>query len=122
MLFRSAFGVSNINNVSQTQLPAESAQLAYDNSPSITKNNLNKLSFNNVTGVQDIGVAGAKLYAERNSLNSFAGSPSSVEGNIIGVKNQIGPVAVVGNVDKSAPSVFGSNSSKSSPLDKIMIT
>jgi hypothetical protein len=49
------------------------------------------------------------------------GIPGSLEGNFIGVKNQLGPVNIIGDLGKSAPSVFGSKSSKTSPLDKIMI-
>jgi hypothetical protein len=75
----------------------------------------------NVNTVQDAAVLGLKLYAERGSLLGPTGIPGSLEGNFIGVRNQLGPVNIVGDLGKSAPSVFGSKSAGASPLDKIMI-
>lgn len=113
-----AFGVNSINDVSQTSLPPDAAQAASDSSPSILKNYAQKLGLNSP---QDAAVLGLKLFAERKSLLGPTGVLGSLEGNFIGVRNQLGPVNIVGNLGNSAPSVFGSKSSKSSPLDKIMI-
>lgn len=116
-----AFGVSNIKDVSQSQLPADTAQTISDSSPSVLKDYANKLGFGNVGSVQDAAVLGLKLFAERKSLLGPTGIPGSLEGNFIGVRNQLGPVNVVSDLGKSAPSVFGSKSSGASPLDKIML-
>lgn len=116
-----AFGVNSINEVSQTQLPPDSARTVSDNSPSIIDKYKSRLGIDNVRSVQDAAVLGLKLYGSRQSLAGPTGIPGSLEGNFIGVRNQLGPVNIVGDLGKSAPSVFGSKSSKSSPLDKIMI-
>jgi len=113
-----AFGVNSINDVSQTSLPPDASQAASDSSPSILKNYAAKLGLNSP---QDAAVLGLKLFAERKSLLGPTGILGSLEGNFIGVRNQLGPVNIVGDLGNSAPSVFGSKSSKSSPLDKIMI-
>jgi hypothetical protein len=114
-----AFGVNSINEVSQTALPADAAQQTTENSPSIISKYASKLGFNNVNSVQDAAVLGLKLYGERQSLMGPTGIPGSLEGGFIGLRNQYGPVNIVGDLGKSAPSVFGSKTS--SPLDKIMI-
>ncbi len=116
-----AFGVNSINEVSQTQLPPDAAQTVSDSSPSIIDKYKSRLGIDNVRSVQDAAVLGLKLYGSRQSLMGPTGIPGSLEGNFIGVRNQLGPVNVVGDLGKSAPSVFGSKSSKTSPLDKIMI-
>jgi hypothetical protein len=116
-----AFGVNSINEVSQTELPADAAQTTQDASPSILQRYKDKLGLNNVNSAQDAAVLGLKLYAERGSLLGPTGIAGSLEGNFIGVRNQLGPVNVVGDLGKSAPNLFGSKSSGSSPLDKIMI-
>jgi hypothetical protein len=114
-----AYGVNSIREVSQTELPSEAAQQTQENSPGVLQRYKDRLGLNNVNGVQDAAVLGLKLFAERKSLMGPTGIPGSLEGNFIGVRNQLGPVNIVGDLGKSAPSVFGSKTS--SPLDKIMI-
>jgi hypothetical protein len=116
-----AFGVNSVNEVSQTSLPADAQQTAQESSPGILQRYKDKLGMSNVNTVQDAAVLGLKLYAERGSLLGPTGIPGSLEGNFIGVRNQLGPVNIVGDLGKSAPSVFGSKSAGASPLDKIMI-
>ena len=116
-----AFGVNSINEVSQSQLPPDAAKEVSDNSPSVIDKYKSRLGIDNVRSVQDAAVLGLKLYGSRQSLMGPTGIPGSLEGNFIGVRNQLGPVNIVGDLGKSAPGVFGSKSSKSSPLDKIMI-
>jgi hypothetical protein len=113
-----AFGVNSINEVSQNELPADASQQTQDSSPSILQKYKDKLGLSNATA-QDAAVLGLKLFAERKSLLGPTGIPGSLEGNFIGVRNQLGPVNVVTDLGKSAPSVFGSKTS--SPLDKIML-
>jgi len=112
------YGANNVRDVSQDQLPTDSAQTAASNSPSVLNNYLSKLGINNST---DALVLGAKLYAERNSLMGPTGIPGSLEGNFIGVRNQLGPVNIVGDLGSSVVNKFGSKSAGTSPLDKIMI-
>jgi hypothetical protein len=116
-----AFGVNSINEVSQTELPADASQTTQDTSPSILQRYKDKLGISNVNTAQDAAVLGLKLYAERGSLLGPTGIAGSLEGNFIGLRNQLGPVNVVGDLGKSAPNLFGSKSSGASPLDKIMI-
>ena len=75
----------------------------------------------NRPSLTDVAVLGAKLYAERKSLMGPVGIPGSLEGNFIGVRNQLGPLNVVGDLGNSVISKFGSKSAGKSPLDKIMI-
>lgn len=116
-----AFGVNSVNEVSQTYLPADAAQQTKENNSGVLQRYKDRLGISNVNSVQDAAVLGLKLYSQRGSLLGPTGIPGSLEGNFIGVKNQLGPVNIVGNLGKSAPSVFGSKSSSASPLDKIMI-
>jgi hypothetical protein len=116
-----SFGVNSIDQVSQTQLPSDIAQSAVSNIPSVIGDYASKLGVGGVNAPQDAAVQGLKLYAERNSLMNPTGILGSLEGNFIGVRNQLGPVNVVGNLGSSAPSLFGSKTVGSSPLDKIMI-
>ena len=113
-----AFGVNNISEVSQTQLSPTTAQTAYESAPTTTQNPLGQFNRPSLT---DVAVLGAKLYAERKSLMGPVGIPGSLEGNFIGVRNQLGPLNVVGDLGNSVISKFGSKSAGKSPLDKIMI-
>jgi hypothetical protein len=112
-----AYGVNSVNNISQAQLSGDASQQAQ--SGSTLQQYKDKLGFSNVNSVQDGAVLGLKLYAERGNLLGPTGIPGSLEGNFIGVRNQLGPVNVVGNLGSSAPSVFGSKTA--SPLDKLML-
>jgi hypothetical protein len=113
-----SYGANNISEISQTQLSGDTAQEAMSNSPSIVQKYASRLGVNNLT---DAAVLGAKLYAERKSLMGPTGIPGSLEGNFIGVRNQLGPVNIVGDLGSSVVNKFGSRSAGTSPLDKIMI-
>ena len=113
-----SYGVNSVNEIPQDQLPADVAQSAISQSPSVAQTYLSKLGINNST---DLVTAGLKLYAERKQLMGPTGIPGSLEGNFIGVRNQLGPVNIVGDLGSSVVNKFGSKSSGTSPLDKIMI-
>lgn len=113
-----SYGANNISEISQTQLPGDTAQEAMTSSPSIVQKYTSRLGVNNLT---DAAVLGAKLYAERKSLMGPTGIPGSLEGNFIGVRNQLGPVNIIGDLGSSVVNKFGSKSAGTSPLDKIMI-
>jgi hypothetical protein len=114
-----SYGVNSVNDISQTSLSSDAVQQAQNNSPSVLQKYQNQLGFSNVNSVQDAAVLGLKLLAERKSLLGPTGIPGSLEGNFIGVRNQLGPVNIVGDLSSSAPSKFGSKTA--SPLDKIML-
>jgi hypothetical protein len=113
-----AFGVNNISEVPQSQLSPATAQAAYESAPAVTQNPLSQFTRPSLT---DVAILGAKLFAERKSLMGPVGIPGSLEGNYIGVRNQLGPLNVVGDLGSSVVSKFGSKSAGKSPLDKIMI-
>ena len=116
MLFR-----SSVDNLLQSRLPADLAKTVYDQSPAVSQNSFNRPGFVVSNNNANSAVLGGKLLSNRQSLAGFSGAASSVEGNVIGVQNQLGPVNVGTEVKNSAPEVFGSVSSGASPLDKIMI-
>jgi hypothetical protein len=116
-----SFGVNSIDQVSQTELPADSAQQSSGYFSTLLSRYETKLGLDNVNSPQDAAVAGLKIFAERQSLLGPTGILGSLEGNFIGVRNQLGPVNIVGNLGSTAPSIFGSKSASGSPLDNIML-
>ena len=116
-----SFGINSVDNLLQSRLPADLAKTVYDQSPAVSQNSFNRPGFVVSNNNANSAVLGGKLLSNRQSLAGFSGAASSVEGNVIGVQNQLGPVNVGTEVKNSAPEVFGSVSSGASPLDKIMI-
>ena len=114
-----AYGVNNINEVPQSQLPADAVQGALNASPSTFQN---PFTANPLTPQFNIsGLAGKYLTASA-QLGEFGGVPLSVEANLDLINYKFGPSINGGNnLGVSVISKFGSYTSKTSPLSKIMI-
>jgi hypothetical protein len=112
-----AFGVSDVSKISSDLLPTDSVKDILSASPAKLNNQLSKLSSKlpGVSGLVD------KVKSAENQLAAVTGFVGSVEGKISNLQNSIGSIARVStDVSKSVVIKYGSASSNTSPLSKLI--
>lgn len=113
-----AFGVSNINSISGNILPSGSVNSLISQVTSGIKNPLTGLT-DNLTNFPDVAALTGKLTSANQLINSASlSSAGSVESAISSIASKVGN-SNIGNLSNSVIQKFGSNSSGSSPLDKL---
>jgi len=113
-----AFGVSDINSISNEYLPTQSLNSLLSQVSSGLKNPLGQLAGS--VNLPDASVLGSKLAGAKDLLSSVSPSIGSVESNISSIASKVGNVSTeVRSLATSVTGKFGSVSSGQSPLDKL---
>jgi hypothetical protein len=114
-----AYGVNNVNEISQNQLPSSDLNSAISSTPPGIKNPLTALPPN----IVDVASNAAKYLVGNSQLSGLTGLLGTKEGQLLQLAGRYpgSPVNIVGDLGSSAISKFGSKSAGQSPLDKIMI-
>lgn len=112
-----AYGVTDISKISKDLLPTDTVNSLLASAPSLTnplsglKDKLPKL---------DLSIAGSKLAGASSQMAGLGNLSSSVEGNLNTLRSAVGSTIPTGDLTASVTSKFGSLSSNTSPLAKIM--
>jgi hypothetical protein len=112
-----AYGVTDISKISKDLLPTDTvnsllaAATSIKNPLSGIKDRLPKL---------DLDIVGSKLTGASSQMASLGKLASSVEGNLNTLKSTVGSTIPTGDLTASVSSKFGSLTSNTSPLAKIM--
>lgn len=115
-----AFGVDDVSKVTAGLLPSTTVKDLLTSANSKLTNPLAGLTteLNKV----DVTALGSKLLSASSQLSSLVGASSSVESSLNSAKSIVGSALNTGSdLENSVTSKFGSLSSGTSPLDKLMI-
>lgn len=114
-----SFGVTNISQISQNQLPSMDLQFILGKELRSMQNPLTALPLN----ILDTAINATKYVTNNSIVGTISGLTGSKEGQLIQLQNRFpgSPSNVVSDLGSSVTSKFGSKSSGQSPLDKLMI-